>query len=313
MPQQALFRNLTNTLPSKKVANMGRKGVHNNQNHPSVPPVTPSVTSNNSTRNSTILGTMENTLRRGNLLGIERPIWLKVQESESRIEFLKEMIRRKLVVRDIESYAKSISCKLRSEGLKLREEEREILLGLMNLKLKDEKINLRVLLKKKEERKRELRNELGKSRQYEWLLKKLYKEANKRKVQLKRKYKEKIEHLERVRRHEREALLESRGVPEELRQFADCKVFDKGKMRQMTEAEVRCLVIGGISIDDDESSILKLSPKFAVMSRLDDEEMETDIEVSLAKTRYEISRQEEQQQLEVLEESSVKRRKLVGN
>ena len=104
-----------------------------------------------------------------------------------------------------------------------------------------------------------------------------------------------------------------RGVPEELRQFADCKVFDKGKMRQMTEAEVRCLVIGGISIDDDESSILKLSPKFAVMSRLDDEEMETDIEVSIAKTRYEISRQEEQQQLEELEESSVKRRKLVGN
>ena len=48
------------------------------------------------------------TLRRGKLLDTGKPIWLKVQESENRLAWLSEMIRKDLVVRDINSYAKSV-------------------------------------------------------------------------------------------------------------------------------------------------------------------------------------------------------------
>ena len=65
---------------------------------------------------------METTHIRGNLLGAVRPQWTKVTESECRIAWLKKMVERKIVVRDLESYARSIGPKLRSEECKMREE-----------------------------------------------------------------------------------------------------------------------------------------------------------------------------------------------
>ena len=57
--------------------------------------------------------------RRGNLLGVLRPYWLKVKESERRLWWLKTMVRFELVVRDLDAYAKAESEKLRSEEMKL--------------------------------------------------------------------------------------------------------------------------------------------------------------------------------------------------
>ena len=90
-----------------------------------------------------------NTLRGGDMLGIGRPIWLKVQESECRLAWLTDMVRKELIVRDIDSYAKSISGMLRSDELRFKEAERKILMGLMRLKLKDEKLNLKSLQKER--------------------------------------------------------------------------------------------------------------------------------------------------------------------
>ena len=54
---------------------------------------------------------------RGKLIDIVRPVWRKVVESECRIAWLFDMVREKLVVRNIDSYAKSISACLRSEEM----------------------------------------------------------------------------------------------------------------------------------------------------------------------------------------------------
>ena len=45
--------------------------------------------------------TMETTLTRGNLLGAVRPHWVKVTESEQRIAWLRKMIGKNLIVRDL--------------------------------------------------------------------------------------------------------------------------------------------------------------------------------------------------------------------
>ena len=71
------------------------------------------------------------------------------------------MVERKLLVRDLEAYAKQIETKLRSEEANIREKEREIILDLMRLKLKDEKRCLRKLREKKNEMRRWLKGELG--------------------------------------------------------------------------------------------------------------------------------------------------------
>ena len=54
-------------------------------------------------------------------------------------------------------------------------------------------------------------------------------------------------------------------------------------------------VIGNVKLDTDEKAVLKLNPKFPVMSRLIDEEIERDIEVGLAKMRLELKRLREKE------------------
>ena len=53
-----------------------------------------------------------------------------------------------------------------------------------------------------------------------------------------------------------------------------------------------------MSLDEDELSILKLSPKFAILSKLEDETIERDIEISIAKMKYEIRRQKDMELLD---------------
>ena len=63
------------------------------------------------------------------------------------------------------------------------------------------------------------------------------------------------------------------------------------------------MVIGEVIVDKDELAILQMNPKFCVMKRLIDEEIERDIELSTTKLRYEISALEEKLKLESLHES----------
>ena len=63
---------------------------------------------------------------RGQLLGIIRPAWRKVLESETRLDWLERMVKKKLIVRDIEAYAKAQGEMLRSEEMRMKEEERDL-------------------------------------------------------------------------------------------------------------------------------------------------------------------------------------------
>ena len=48
--------------------------------------------------------------------------------------------------------------------------------------------------------------------------------------------------------------------------------------------------IGEIELDEEERSILKMKPKFAVMKRLKEDEIETEIEIGFSKIRYEVGK-----------------------
>ena len=156
--------------------------------------------------------------------------------------------------------------------------------------------------------------EIGKGRQYCTLIRRLRKETIKKKTKLKKKYKEKIEHLAEERKKELVERWLEKEIPEELKEFLGCKVFDRAKLEEMKPADVNSLVIGDIELDDDEKKILKLNPKFAVMLRLDDEEMERDCEISSSIMRYEIRTKKEQELMDMVEyetnENEAKRVKL---
>ena len=95
---------------------VGNKGDITNQVNPSVLINAPCALSNLSLRETSCLsGTVSVDLKkthgRGSLLETVRPQWAKVTESEQRIAWLKSMIGKKLVVRDLEAYARNICAK----------------------------------------------------------------------------------------------------------------------------------------------------------------------------------------------------------
>ena len=52
-----------------------------------------------------------------------------MQESETRLQWLKSMVEKGLVVRQIESYAQAESIMLRTEEMRVKEKERDVLKG----------------------------------------------------------------------------------------------------------------------------------------------------------------------------------------
>ena len=156
------------------------------------------------------------TSRGGSMLGIARPFWMKVLQSEQRLAWLKVMVKKKLVVRDLESYLKQISVQLRSEDVRIKEEEREILMSVMELKIKDEKVNLIETRRERDNLRRQIVEEIGHSRKYNTLIKKLRKEMIVKRQELKSKYRNKTNHLETIRKREIEEKKLERKVPDEL-------------------------------------------------------------------------------------------------
>ena len=121
---------------------------------------------------------------RGQLIGIARPVWSKVVESETRLAWLHQMVRQDLVVRDIEAYAQSISACLRTSEMVCKEEERKVLIGLMRVKLKDERKHLDIMRRTREKVRKWIIEIVGKTRTFETIMKHLRYEMKNRKKEL---------------------------------------------------------------------------------------------------------------------------------
>ena len=142
------------------------------------------------------------------------------------------------------------------------------------LKLKDEKRNLIALNRRKEEERHRLLLQLGKGKKLDNLLSRLRKDMIKHKTKLKMKYKAKLDHLDTERKKDIEKKKRRIVIPEELDEFRDISIYDDNKRLSLCKQIVEGVTIGGVSLDEDERAILRLNPKFAVLTRLDDEIIE---------------------------------------
>ena len=134
----------------------------------------------------------------GSLLGILQPSWNKAVESEMRLYWLKEMLEKDLVVREIQSFGEGIKDKLRTESSREEELGRDSLIELMEVKYQDEKRYHRECIKVKEQLKEWTRKKIGR-RRYKHLMEKIKEIENKKRKELGIKYKEKTKHLKKKR------------------------------------------------------------------------------------------------------------------
>ena len=87
--------------------------------------------------------------------------------------------------------------------------------------------------RKRDELRRQIIGEMGRSRKYNTLIKKLRKEMIVKRKELKIKYREKTNHLDKLRKIEIEERKQERKIPDEIYDYKDCKIFDINKARKL--------------------------------------------------------------------------------
>ena len=143
----------------------------------------------------------------GNVLGIVKPVWQKALESEVRTSWLRKMLERDLVLRDILKFGQIIEEKMRAESSREGEIGREALIQIMRIKLMDEMRFYRESKRIRETIRDYIRRKFGR-RRYNSIIEKIKQAMEKRKTELEEKYKNKIEHLAALREQEKRDKLE---------------------------------------------------------------------------------------------------------
>ena len=93
-----------------------------------------------------------------------------------------------------------------------------------------------------------------------------------------------------VRKKEEEEERNKREFPEEIREFEGCREFNEVKMKELIKVQIDKLTIGDVKLDSDEKAALSLHLNFVIRKCIDEEERERDIELGLAKVRYEVKK-----------------------
>ena len=149
---------------------------------------------------------------------------------------------------------------------------------------------MKELYKKREDIRRDLaRVHTKNSRTYRRLMKTLKIEANKKTREFDKKYNEKIKHQRRKFREEEKDKIKK--LPKGLEGFEMLTRFDQEKFDRLVKENYEVLVIGEISIDEDEKNALRLPPKFSIMEDLIKGGPEFDQETAFAKLRMELQRE----------------------
>ena len=219
-----------------------------------------------------------------------RDKWRKLVECQERVKFWNKMLEWGVGVREIEHLCEDIRRKFRSELMQKGGCEREVIMSVMKLKLKDERRHERELKRDKEKCREDLRKEINCKKKFERIMSKISAKIKRVRKSEKARYRTKSDHLIKIRQEKEVRELEE--CPIEIEKYKNARIFNKKEWEKMKKEEVKVTVIGKVKLDKDEEALLSLPPKFAIRRRLDSLTMQTEIEMGMAKTRYQVAREE---------------------
>ena len=220
--------------------------------------------------------------------------WVKLAESECRVKLLVKLVDLNLGFKEVEEYNLALNLKLKSKALKNKNgQDRKVIKEAMNLKLRDEKKLSHELTLEKNRLRKEIERLFGENtRKTRRIVKRLRQEATKTRVERQQKYEKKLKHL-RDKYIEDDEVKLSR-IPPGLEEFKEAKIFSKEEFESIDIQEYEVKIVGDIDLPANQKKALKLHPKFAILQRLDEDEMEYDMELGFAKLRYELSRESDE-------------------
>ena len=220
--------------------------------------------------------------------------WQKTAGSECRLSMMVELRRMNIGFGDMENFDLMINSKFRSNYYKERVNDKgsqsNIVREAMQMIIRDEEKYLTELYKQREDMRKDLaRVHTKNTRTYRRLIQTLKIEANKISQEMSNKYKIKIEHLKKKFRED--DIEKIKKLPKGLEDFKNLRVFNQEEFDKIVVESYEVLVIGDLTIDEDEESALKLPPKFSIMEDLAKGGIEFDQETAFAKIRMEIQRE----------------------
>ena len=157
------------------------------------------------------------------------------------------------------------------------------------MKLRDEECNCRELKWKQQQHRKSINESYGEHKQRtRRTIKKLRAQAVKVKNEHKEKYRKKVEFLKKIYMEEEEEKVKK--LREEVREFAEAKVFDKRKFEEIKVADVKVTIVGNVPLTDGEYRVLQLHPKLALPVNLEQSDLEYEFELGMAKVRMSLAK-----------------------
>ena len=216
-------------------------------------------------------------------------VWTSLALCEARLEFLNRLVSFSLGLREIQELTENSTSKFRSEKFKLNKEKESVKLGKehMILKIRDEKAFHAEKLTEKNEMRRKLVRKTGENtRRTRTIIKILRTEAMRQKTLARDRYDKKLRFLREKYRGEN--IDEMEKTPEGLENYGNAKIFSRLKYEKLERQDPTICVVGDLEISEEERQALSLPPKYGIMAKLLEIDFENDLEIGLAKLRYQL-------------------------
>ena len=200
-------------------------------------------------------------------LSIAVKVWVNLAASECRLELLRDLEKFNLGFKDVEDYNADLNLKFRSTAFKSGggPKEKKVVKEAMALKLRDERKYNSEKIRERNIWRRKINHQLGENtKRARTVIKNLRNEATKVRTEHREKYTEKINHLKKKFHDDQNEKLDS--VPDELTDYASLSIFSSEKFEEIKTADYEITKVGEISLSGDETQLLRLHPKFALLS-----------------------------------------------
>ena len=219
-------------------------------------------------------------------------IWEDLAVTEMRLQLMSRLIKIKVGFGDIEEFNLGLRGNLKNQqSSKISEmQDQKVVKVAMEVKMRDEQVGKKKLMKKREEARTELGKMLGKnSKTYRSTIRKLRDAALEKKEEYRERYDKKLEHLKFKYREDEEEKMDE--IPKEMKDYVSLSIFDREKFDRIKTLSYEATCVGELDLTNGEKTILKMHPKCSVMDNLPEGALDFEQEISYAKVRMQLHKE----------------------
>ena len=211
--------------------------------------------------------------------GAVRKAFKSATRAEQRLVLIRELLKLKVGLREVEEYYKGQSETNKIGKNKIRKVE--LIMKNMVDKCRDAEAEVERALKRKAQMRKTIEKIMGKNTsKTKTMVKRMKNEMMILRKKIQEKNREKIDHLKKT------YLKNDTGdkLAKNISRFKSAKVFNNMKLPE-SEKELP-VVVGDVNLDSEELEVLGLPPKFAMFEKLSEEDFEVDTEICFSKYRW---------------------------